>query len=438
MLWTMIAATAALGLYMAWTVGANDAANSMADAVGSRSISIKWAIVFAAICEFAGAVLVGSHVTDTVRKGIVSPEAITSIPGITATEAGAILALGMACALLGGALWLHVATWMGMPVSTTHSIVGAVTGFGIAAAGWSAVSWGKLGQIVASWIISPVAGCLLAFLIFVAVSRSVLRNERPAKAAPRVMPLVVFFIVLVTMLATLYKGLGHITAKAAWLSGSRGFLIAVVLAVGAAILSRRLVKRRLRRYRRSPLQEQLEQVERVFAPLVVLTSCTIAFAHGANDVANAVGPLAAVADIVRTGTVKAQVQVPLWVLALGGCGIVIGLATFGYRVMHTVGTRITQLTPSRGVAADVAACATVLLCTRLKLPVSTTHTLVGAIIGVGIARGLGAVNRRVLKNIFGSWLITVPAAAALTMVLFILGRILLLDAIVGIMESALA
>ena len=177
-------------------------------------------------------------------------------------------------------------------------------------------------------------------------------------------------------------------------------------------------------------------MERVFAPLVILTSCTIAFAHGANDVANAVGPLAAVVDIVRSGKVAMTVHVPFWVLALGGCGIAIGLGTFGYRVLRTVGERITQLTPSRGVAADVAACTTVLICTRLKLPVSTTHTLVGAILGIGLARGLGAVNRKVTKNIFGSWLITVPAAGALAVVFFLVGRAFLLDMMTNVLRSA--
>ena len=432
----IIGITVLLGLYMAWSIGANDAANSMADAVGSKSIRIGWALFAAGICEFAGAVLVGSHVTDTVRKGIVTPEAIAQIPGLQATEAAALLAIGMASALLAAAVWLHVATWMSMPVSTTHSIVGAVAGFGIVAAGWNAVDWGKIGQIVVSWFISPVVGGVLAFILFKLISRLILGQEKPTKAAVRIMPFIVCFIVMVVTLATLYKGLKNITAQAAWLTGSRALLLAVGTGLCAAVIARILVKRRLKGYHRSPLPEQLEQVERVFAPLVVLTSCTIAFAHGANDVANAIGPLAAVLDIVREGTVKMKVQVPFGVLALGGFGIVLGLSTFGYRVMRTVGTKITQLTPSRGVAADVAACTTVLVCTRLGLPVSTTHTLVGAILGIGLARGLAAVNRRVTRNIFGSWLITVPAAGVLAVVFFLLGRVFLLDVVTRVLQSA--
>jgi len=422
----IIAVAVIFGLYMAWSIGANDVANSMADAVGSRSISIKWAIIAAGICEFAGAVLVGSHVTDTVRKGIVSPEALAGSPEV--------LVLGMICALLAAAVWLHAAAWMGMPVSTTHSIVGAVAGFGVVAAGWGAVRWVKMGYIVLSWFVSPVAGAVLAFVLFKLINRFILGRRRPTRAAIRVIPYIVFFAAAVVTLATLYKGLQHIIAeRAAWLTGDVALLLSAGIGIACAFLARMLIRRRLRGKHVLPLAEQLNLVERIFAPLVVATSCSVAFAHGANDVANAVGPLAAVVDIVQTGAVKMKVHVPMWVLALGGAGIVVGLSTFGYRVMHTVGNRITHITPSRGVAADLAATTTVLICTRLKLPVSTTHTLVGAILGIGLARGLGAVNRRVTRNIFGSWFVTVPAAAGLSIIFFLLGRLVVLGAIAGAM-----
>ncbi len=425
----VIAITVLLGLYMAWSIGANDVANSMAAAVGSRSISIKRAIIAAGLCEFAGAVLVGAHVTDTVRKGIVSPEHFQVSPET--------LALGMASALLAAAVWLHLATWMGMPVSTTHSIVGAVAGFGVIAAGWGAVHWAKIGHIVISWVVSPVAGGVIAFVLFKLISWLILGRERPAKAAVRITPFIVFSTVLVVVLATIYKGLGHIIAgKAAWLTGEVAALSSIGIGVVAGLAARILIERHLRGKHKLPLPQQLELVEGVFAPLVVITSCSVAFAHGANDVANAVGPLAAVVDIIRTGTVKMQVYVPAWVLGLGGAGIVLGLATYGYRVMHTVGTRITQMTPSRGVAANIAATATVLVCTRLKLPVSTTHTLVGAILGIGFARGLGAVNRQITQNIFGSWLVTVPAAAVLAVVFFLAGRMLLMVRLAEILGSS--
>jgi len=436
MAWIVIAATAAVGLYMAWTIGANDVANSMADAVGSKSISVRNAIIAAGICEFAGAVLVGSHVTETVRKGIVDPAAITSLPGITPAEGAALLAVGMMAALLAAAIWLHAATWFGMPVSTTHSIVGAVAGFGVVAAGWSAVHWGKLGQIVSSWFISPVAGAALGFLIFKIISRFILRKERPARAAIKVAPFLVFFVVVVVVLAIVYKGLKHIIKEAEWLTPGRSILLAVVLGTCGAVICRVLLRRKLRSFFGVPLAEQLERVERTFAPLVIMTSCTVAFAHGANDVANAIGPLAAVVEILKTGRVAMTVVVPLWVLALGGVGIVLGVATYGYRVMLTVGRKITHITPSRGVAADISALTVVLTCSRMGLPVSTTHTLVGAILGVGLARGLGAVNGDVTRKIFSSWLITVPAAAALSVVLFLAGRVFLLGTLERIVEAA--
>ncbi len=425
----IIGIAAVFGLYMAWNIGANDVANSMADAVGSRAITVKQAVVLAGICEFAGAVLVGSHVTDTVRKGIVDPNAIAMVPGLMEGDAAALFVIGMIAALLSAAFWLHFSSYIGMPVSTTHSIVGAVAGFGVVAAGWSVVNWGKMGQIVASWFISPFAGGFFAFIIFKFISKTVLGQDRPAQAAITYTPVIVFFLTASITLATIYKGLKHVIKGVEWFTDDVALLIAVLLSVAGAILSRWLVRKRLAGKEKLPLAEQLEQVEKVYTPLVVLSSCTVAFAHGANDVANSVGPLAAVVNIMQTGTVQMKVGVPFWVLALGGTGIVVGLATFGYRVMHTVGTEITEITPTRGVAADIAATVTVLVCTRMKLPVSTTHTLVGAIMGIGLARGLGGINRSVTGKIFSSWLITVPAAAFVSVILFLIGRYFFFDMI---------
>ena len=339
-----------------------------------------------------------------------------------------MLVLGMGAALLAAAIWLNVATWMGMPVSTTHSIVGAVTGFGIVAAGWSAVHWGKLGQIVASWFISPIVGGIRGFAIFKAISVLILRRKTPARAAGKIAPFIVFFMTAVVVLSIVYKGLKHLIAeKADWITGGHALAIACGIGFIGALLSQVLITRALKSKHDLPLGEQLGAVERVFAPLVVIGSCSVAFSHGANDVANAIGPLAAIVDIMSSHTIKMQVTVPLWVLALGGCGIVAGLAVYGYKVMRTIGEKITEITPTRGVAASIAATTTVLACTRMQLPVSTTHTLVGAVLGIGLARGLAAVNRQVTRNIFGSWLITVPIAAILSIILFLLGRTLFLD-----------
>ena len=433
MAFIIITVAALLGLYMAWTIGANDVANSMAGAVGSKSLTIKHAIIAAGICEFAGAVLMGQHVTDTIRKGIVEPAAITSIPGLTGHEPVAILVIGMASAILAAACWLHLATWLGMPVSTTHSIVGAIAGFGIIAAGFHCVHWGKIGEIVISWFISPIAGGILAFIFFRLISRFILGSTQPVHAAIRMVPVIVFFVTFVLIMAVFYKGMQHIVAAKSldWLTGRLTFLSAIGLGLISAIATRLILLRYPAAGKRLPLSDQFTLVEMIFVPLVIITSCTVAFAHGANDVANAIGPLAAIVDTIRTGTVMMKVHVPLWVLVLGGIGIVIGLSTGGARVMYTTGRKITQLTPSRAVAANIAAMSTVLVCTRLKLPVSTTDTLIGAILGIGMARGLSAVNIRVTRNIFGSWFVTVPVAAGLAIVFFLLGRVFLFQTILN-------
>lgn len=430
----IITLVALLGLYMAWNIGANDVANSMADAVGSGALSIRNAVIAAGICEFAGAVLVGSHVTNTVRKGIVDPNVLASLPGVSPEEAAVILIIGMSGALLSAAFWLNMSTIIGMPVSTTHSIVGAVAGFGVMAAGWSAVNWVKMGQIVSSWFISPVAGGAMAFLIFTYISRSILGRERPAKAAMVHMPVIVFLMTAIVLLATIYKGLKHVIGSIPWLTGANSLWISLGVSLIAAAVSSIFIKRRLTPIIEAPLSEQVKKIERSFVPLVIISSCSVAFAHGANDVANSVGPLAAVIHVLKTGTIDMQVPVPLWILALGGAGIVLGLGTYGFKVMKTVGTKITEITPSRGVAADMAATATVLVCTRLSLPVSTTHTLVGAILGIGLARGLGGINKRVVGSIFGSWLFTVPAAAIMSMIFFVLGKSLFFHILLELMH----
>ncbi|HUT36427.1 MAG TPA: inorganic phosphate transporter [Planctomycetota bacterium] len=416
--WLVAGSVVLLCLYMAWTIGANDVANSMGAAVGSGCITIRQALVIAAIFEFAGAVLVGSDVTDTIRKGIVEPSALAKSPEV--------LCLGMACALLASALWLHVATWMGMPVSTTHSIVGAVAGFGVVAAGIQAVHWGKIVSIVASWFISPIAGLVLGYIIFKFILRSVLTRAQPVVAASNVAPIIVFLTTLVLAMATLYDGMKNLLkpggALAAWATGSRAIAAAVVVSLVCAGATWLLLRRRAQAQAGLPLADQLRRVERLFIPLAVMAACSVSFAHGANDVANAVGPLAAVVDLLKHGVVRKEVPVPLWILGLGGVGIVLGLATYGYTVMRTIGKEITEITPSRAVAAGIATAATVLTCTRMGLPVSTSHCVVGAVLGVGLARGLGAVNRRVVRNICGSWLATVPAAAGMAMLLFVLGH----------------
>lgn len=400
-----------IAVYMAWNIGANDVANSMADAVGSKALSIFWAVILAGICEFCGAVLVGSHVTNTVRKGIIDSQIFAQEP--------MVLAHGMVCAMLAAAVWLNAASYFGMPVSTTHSIVGAIVGFGILQAGFGHIYWGKLGQIVASWFISPLVGGIIAFLIFKLISRYILSVEKPAMAAHKGVPICVFFTFTILILAIIYKGLKNLHLD---LKGPEAIALSILGGIIASGISALLVRRSCKCDVELTYEEQLTHVERHFAVLVIITSCTVAFAHGANDVANAIGPLAAVVEIVKYNVVPEKVTVEMRILALGGLGIAAGLATFGYRVMRLVGTKVTEITPSRGVAADLSTMATVLTCSKMGLPISTTHTLVGAIIGVGLARGITAIDRKVVGSIFTSWLATVPIAAILTILIYLVGK----------------
>ena len=395
------------GFYMAWGIGANDVANSMADAVGSKALTVFWAVVLAAIFEFAGAYLVGGHVTDTIRKDIIETDAFANNP--------LVLATGLICALLAAAVWLNIASYFGAPVSTTHSTVGAVAGFGLLQAGAANIQWDTMGGIVASWFISPFAGGLIGFVVFKLITYTILAREKPMRAALMGVPFWGFVTFFVVSMAIIFKGLKHTSLG---LSGPGALGVSVLIGVVAAVVLWVYLNRRWKGRDGDSTEKQLHQVERVFVILVIITSCSVAFSHGANDVANAIGPLAGAISIIQTGEISSQVGVSPWLLMLGGAGIVVGLATFGYRVMHTIGSTITEISPSRGVAADLGTMVTVLVCSRMGLPVSTTHTLVGAIIGVGLARGITAINLRTVYSIFASWILTLPIVAILTMLFF--------------------
>jgi PiT family inorganic phosphate transporter len=399
----IIAIAVALGFYGSFMGGANDFANAFATSVSSRAINMRTAILIAVLANFVGAVLVGSHVTDTVRKGIVEPAAFSGDP-----EG---LIYGMLAAMVAAGVFLHIATAVGLPVSTTHCIVGAVVGFGVIAAGVSSISWGKLVQIVSSWVISPVCGGVLAFVIFRAISRVILTAQRPPRAARRYLPYVIGIVV-----ATILLSFGDRGLRTLRLEFAAPYALPASIAIGALVTLIAIAV--LRRPKPASQTNSLEYVEGQFRYLQVVTASYVAFAHGANDVANGIGPLAAIISVWNTGEVAMKVEVPIWVLALGGFGICAGTAAFGRAVMTTVGERITQVTPSRGFTAEFAAASTVLLCSRLGLPVSTTHTLVGAVIGVGFARGIGAIDLRVVRNIVGSWLITLPATVLLAMIAY--------------------
>ena len=406
----VLTVAAVAGLYMAWNIGANDVANAMGTSVGSGALTLRGAIIVAAIFEFGGAMLVGGTVTNTIRKGIVDMDALGGDP--------MVIAVGMTSCLLAAALWLNIATFAGWPVSTTHSIVGAVVGFGLIAGGFDAVNWGVMGKIAASWVVSPLLGGMLGYFGFVFIKRRILNVDRPLLALRGWGPIMVFPIFAILALSVLFKGL-----KPLKLDLALGPSLGIALAVGllASMLSVPLL-RRATRLASEDRDEHTYRAERVFLVLQVMTACFVAFAHGSNDVANAVGPMAAVFG-ATSGDIGAKVAVPHRVLLIGAVGIVVGLATYGYKIMATVGKKITELTPSRGFAAEFGAATTIVMASKLGLPVSTTHTLVGAVIGVGLARGIGAINMKVVSGIVASWFITVPFTAILAGGLFLIGRI---------------
>jgi PiT family inorganic phosphate transporter len=395
------------GFYMTWGIGANDVANAMGTSVGSGAITVFQAIIIAAIFEFAGAFLAGGHVTSTIRKGIIDPTTIAGNPEI--------LVYGMLASLLAAAIWLMIATWKGWPVSTTHSIVGAIVGFGVAGIGFDAVNWGKISTIAASWVISPLVGGVIAFLLMLSIRRLILRQEQPFISAKKWAPMYVFLVGFIVALVTVFKGLKHLNID---LTVAQSFLAATVVGLIVAFIGWLLI-RNVKIDAEADKDFHYASVEKVFTPMMLFTASAMAFAHGSNDVANGIGPLAAVVSIIQSGGELSQkAALPLWILLLGGTGIVIGLATMGYRVMRTIGRDITVLTPSNGFCATLAAAATVVIASRTGLPVSTTQIAVGGVIGVGMARGIGAIDLRVVGGVFMSWLITLPVGGILSAVIF--------------------
>ncbi|MCP5004971.1 MAG: inorganic phosphate transporter [Planctomycetes bacterium] len=445
---------------MAWNIGANDVANAMGTSVGSGALTLKKAIIVAAVMEFAGAFLVGSHVTDTVRKGIVDPALFSDNPQC--------YIYGMIAALMAAGTWLNFASYRGWPVSTTHSIVGSVLGFGIIFSGFSSIHWGKVSQIAASWVVSPLLSGIISFFIFCLLRRVIFYSKTPVKSAKKLTPFLVFFVLGILTLVLVFKGLKNLHLD---LSLTRALVLACLVGLSGALISIPLVNRvrvtkreeeesdlidpkvekslqkvtlHLRKAKESVTGELSDEishlltktelisnrfdkffqtkhisadyqtVEKIFVYLQILSACFVAFAHGANDVANSIGPLAGVLATIQSGIVGIKAQVPLLVLLLGGLGIVAGLATWGWRVIATIGKQITELTPTRGFAAEFGAAITIVLASKLALPVSTTHTLVGAVLGVGLARGFSSLNLKTIREILLSWVITIPAGALLT------------------------
>ena len=397
------------GFFMAWGVGANDVANAMGTSVGARAITIKQAIIIAMVFEFTGAWLAGGEVTSTIRSSIIDIESAGF------DDRPELLIFGMLSSLLAAGIWLVVASKYGWPVSTTHSIIGAIVGFAVVGISADSVMWGQVLEIVASWIISPVFSGTIAFILFLSVEKLVLSREDPLKYAKKFVPYYMFLVGFVIAMVTLVKGLSHVGLE---ITFSQSAFLALAFALLTVTIGIFLL-RRLRLPDSDQPTAQMQSVERVFGVLMIFTACSMAFAHGSNDVANAIGPLAAINSVIaNNGAFEAESALPVWILLLGGFGIVTGLAMWGHRVIRTIGKNITELTPSRGFAAEIAAATTVVIASGTGIPVSTTHTLVGAVLGVGLARGMSALNFGVVGRIFLSWIVTLPAGAILSVVFF--------------------
>jgi len=402
-----IALAVIFGLFMAWGIGANDVANAMGTSVGSGALSFKQAVMIAAVFEFAGAILAGGEVTKTIRKGIIDVSSLGDTPEI--------LVHGMLASLLAAGCWLLIASRKGWPVSTTHSIVGAIVGFGAVCIGMEAVHWDKVGTIALSWVTSPLLAGTIAFFVFRSLQKLIINTNNPIESAKKYVPFYIFVVGFIISMVTMVKGLKHVGIQ---LSFNQSALTAVGIGLFIMILGTVMIHR----IKFDPSHDQdfqFSNMEKIFGVLMIFTAIAIAFAHGSNDVANAIGPVAAVVGLAQSaGEIAAKSATPVWILLLGGGGIVLGLATYGHKVIATVGSGITELTPSRGFAATLGAAITIVFASSVGLPISTTHTLVGGVLGVGLARGIGALNIGVIQTIFMSWIVTLPAGATLAVIFY--------------------
>ncbi|MBL8395732.1 MAG: inorganic phosphate transporter [Candidatus Accumulibacter sp.] len=399
-----------LGLYVTWGLGANDVANAMGTSVGSGAISVRQALLLAGIMELCGAYLAGGEVATTISKGIIDGSHFEAVPHL--------LMFGMLGALLAAGIWLMIASMRGWPVSTTHTIVGAVCGVGVAALGFDAVNWETTVEIVASWFISPVLGGIVALFVTLSIRKLIFNTVDPVAQARKWGPVHAFLVGWMVSLITISKGLQHVNVH---LGSIAGQVLAVVIGIVLASIAR-LMMSRVKLDQHASREFHFASVEQLFIPLMVITGAAMAFAHGSNDVANGIAPMAAVIQIIETQAVSPKAAVTPVMLLIGGLGIVAGLATYGYRVMATIGRGITELTPTRGYCATIAAALVTVAASGLGMPVSTTHIAVGAVMGVGVARGIGALDLRVIAGILVSWFVTVPVGAILAALTFYILR----------------
>jgi PiT family inorganic phosphate transporter len=402
----LIGLAALFGFFMAWGIGANDVANAMGTSVGAKALTIKQAIIVAVIFEFCGAYLAGGQVTSTIRKGIVDVEAFAATPEL--------LIIGMLASLLAAGSWLLIASWKGWPVSTTHSIVGAIIGFAVVSIGFSAVQWGKVGSIVGSWVVTPVISGVIGAALYLSAQKLIFEHKDSFSRAKVWVPIYMFLCGAIIALVTITKGLKHVGLQ---MTAAQGYLVSVV--VGLILVAVGYFYVNKVKPESADAEAENQALEKVFAVLMIVTACSMAFAHGSNDVANAIGPLAAVVGVIQSGgEVASKTALAWWILPLGAFGIVAGLTMLGGRVIRTVGHNITALTPSRGFAAEMATAATVILASGTGLPISTTQTLVGAVLGVGLAQGIRALNMSTVRSIIISWIVTLPVGAALSIIFY--------------------
>jgi inorganic phosphate transporter, PiT family len=392
------------GFYMAWNIGANDVANAMGTSIGSGALTLRKAAFIAGIMNFLGALLVGVHVTNTIRKGVIDPLLFRDNP----TQ----FVCGMLGVLLASGLWVTFATWKEWPVSTTHAVVGAIVGFGIAAGGIAIVNWKVIAFIVLSWVISPVFGGIISYLVFMLIKKVFLGPANPYASVIRYGPVFIGGVLYLLCLAFLFKGLKNVHLNLSFWSAT---VIAGTIGIVCAVLSALY----LRRWKTKHDDVDYNDIEELAKPLQVVSAAYESFANGANDVANAIGPVAAIIAILETGDLSMEANVPIWLLAVGGIAIWVGISTWGWRVMGTIGKRITHITPTRGFSAEFGTATTVLICSQLGMPVSTTHTSVGNVVGVGLARGLGGVDLKVVRMIIEGWLYTLPAAGGLAAIFYL-------------------
>lgn len=402
------------GFFMAWGIGANDVANAMGTSVGSKALTISQAVIIAAIFETAGAVLAGGEVTNTIRSGIIDSKLFVTDPQS--------LIIGMLASLLAAGTWLSIASFKGWPVSTTHSIVGAIIGFALIDLGPQTIHWPVVINIVLSWFVTPIIAGVIGYLSYSIIVRLIFNSPNPIQAGRRIMPIFLFLQIMIIVSVTLFTGLKHLQLV---LSTQEAIIYTIIISL--CITFACLLFPQFRLSEKAMVEGNgHKKLEKSFALMMVFMACAMAFAHGSNDTANAVGPIAVIINIIFVGgQIADNTPLPPAILYFGAIGIVIGLATYGYKVIATIGGQITELTPSRGFAASLATASTVVAASGLGLPISTSQTLVGAILGVGFARGIYALNLGIIRNIFLSWIITVPAGAIFSIIFFTMLRMIL-------------